>query len=66
MYVECAVEARSCNQFCLWNYKYYIFWEYVFIRCYQARNTHAPYWYLKPVPVCNIFPPYFKNEMIFK
>jgi len=25
MYVECAIEARSFKQFCLWNYKYYIF-----------------------------------------
>ena len=45
--------------------KYYIFWVCVFSLRHLACNAHAPYCYLCPALLHNIFPHYLINGTIF-
>jgi hypothetical protein len=45
--------------------KYFILWVYVCRLRYPACNAHAPYCYLWPARLYNIFPHYLKKGTIF-
>ena len=46
--------------------EYYILWVYVFSLRYPASSAHAPYYYLWPAPLYNIFLNYLINGPILE
>jgi len=46
--------------------KYYIFWVFVCSLRYPARNAHAAYSLLWPVPLYKIFPHYLLNNTVLE
>jgi len=65
MYVQRNTEAPSCNN--CWTRKTIIFHilKCICRRSYPACNEHAPYCYLWPARLYNIFPHYLTNGTIF-
>jgi hypothetical protein len=67
MYVQCSIQALSCNHCCSEKSIRITYSECVFVALkYPARNAHAPYCHLWPIQLYNILPHYLINGKILR